>query len=270
MKDPLKYSIAAAAAIALAAVYWGQAGPPAEQAAARGPASDSPVAVPVGRPDAAAPTPSPVVQVVTAPQRYDEVDRLMRSGKAEDAWKAAQIIGMCRRAKSLEIKRAQETDKFVLQGYAMIPPTEQVCPGLTPGQMAAHNRLLIQAGEAAIPEAYSEIYALSSQDAEIEAARERIQLIAANNGVIEAASNRAMEKSNDCRVRARTNKPCAPEDWAEALKYRVVAEERRKALGKPDLGIASTTPQLIAMAGALADKAVEQGKEIARNSGRTN
>jgi hypothetical protein len=263
-------AIAALVTVSVTAVQLNRSEPPRTTAHAPAPTEVQVMAFPRdGTPEQSGT--APAVPTIAEKDRYTLVEGLMKSRDPKDAWKAAQIIAPCLRAKNIETARAQETDPFTKQVNATIPKAEETCPGLSPGQIAALPRLVAEAATAGIEPAYNLAYSLSGDYPELSASEwDKVQEAAANAGVTAAASNRSGIIRDKCLNPAAK---CTEADWAVALKYTVEAEELRKAR-KTGLGISTPRPTLIVKAGPLADQAVREGEAlaaaaIARDSGRT-
>ena len=228
-----------------------------------------PSALPQSQNAAAAATEPAKQREARAKARYAQVDRWMRSGTAEDALRAHQATHACIMARGLEVDRAeavQGADEFRKSQHALLPTADEACLGLTPGQIAASSRLLVQAGEAGLHDAYVAAYGLSSQDAAVGDAFDRIELAAIDKGDVAALTSRAQRISNRCQARTAN---CTPEQLGEALTYRTAAIRILTEQGKPPPATYNDTSTLVARVGDAqkAAAAIARGEELARTKG---
>lgn len=199
----------------------------------------------------------------------DAVDRLVRTGKPEDAFAAFSILHACVEARQRQAFIAQLTDpeKKAFWSRQPQPQPEVRCATLSPGQLTMRKQLIVKAGLAGVKDSYSylsQIYHLDPElkgDPEILEAMPRVIEAAVRAGDSLAIAGRAAAYD------ACQNSAVCERDPYKALvmetAYRMIIKAEGHDLGTKD----AVTPRLVKELGeSRAREAIDEGRDLAFKS----
>ncbi|MFL6662864.1 MAG: hypothetical protein ACJ8G7_11840, partial [Rhizobacter sp.] len=164
--------------------------------------------------------------------RTEMVDRLIRSGKPEDALAAYTLLQRCVDARAYEAELAAVTDPSARVVLEKFPKPADACRDIAPGQVTQRTTLLLHAAQARVPGAFENLPKLEAELPDDPAVKEAIHRIVEAN--IKAADPLTLISQYQLADNCFDPPKCTSRDPEKALKLWTAYRETKQNPG-PDV-----------------------------------